>query len=174
MIEINDNFQKIFSGELFLKQYYDDKLIMEHSQKNLIVNNSQTIVAGLIASLFSSYTISQIGFGDGTSTAVSGDEILQGDYTRKKSIDSENNVVFGANIAQVHWNIDYDTDIAGQTFGGGVGGVWTDGDPFIIKEFGLFSTSDDMFNRIVWTGPSLVMDERIKLEGYFAITVSTI
>ena len=173
MIEIKDNAKSILKGELHIKIFQYNKLIFEGSEDNLIVNNSQTIVAGLIASEFENYTISQIGFGDGTVPATSGDTDLQGDYIRKKDNDEEKNIVFGANVAQVHWNVDYENDISGKIFEGAVGGYWTDGDPFTIKEFGLFSTNNDMFNRIIWTGPDLVMDEGIRIEGYFAITVNT-
>lgn len=170
---IKDNVRSILKGELHIKIFDHDTLIFEGSEGNLIVNNSQTIVAGLIASDFTNYTISQVGFGDGTTATISSDTDLQGDYTKKKIVDTLSNIVFGANIAEVHWNINYDDDIRGQTFGGAIGGVWTDGDPFTIKEFGLFSTNNDMFNRIVWSGPDLVMDQGIRIEGHFAITVNT-
>lgn len=171
---IKDKIDSLLKGELFLKMYKDNELIFSEHRKNLIVNNSKTIVAGLLASKFTTYDISQIGFGDGTTVAISSDSDLSGDYTRKVTINTSNNIVFGSDIAQIHWSISYDTDISGQTFGGVIGGTWTPGDPFTIKEFGLFSTGNDMFNRIVWSGADLVMDEGIKLEGYFAITVSTI
>jgi len=174
MIEIKERSRTILKGELHIKIYDHDKLIFEGSEDNLIVNNSQTIVAGLIIGNFDSYTISKIGFGDGTTVPVSSDTDLQGDYTKKKTIDSDKNIIFGANIAEVHWNIDYNNDIGGQTFDGAIGGIWTDGDPFQIKEFGLFSTDDDLFNRIVWSGPDLIMDQGIRIEGHFAITVNTI
>ena len=173
MIEFKDTTSTILKGELHIKMFRHDKLIFEGSERNLIVNNSRTIVAGLIASDYDNYGISQIGFGDGTSTAVSGDTELQGDYTKKKGIDVEKNIIFGANVAQVYWNIDYDIDISGKIFEGAVGGYWTDGEPFTIKEFGLLSTNNNLFNRILWSGPDLVMDEGIQIEGYFAITVNT-
>jgi hypothetical protein len=172
MIEIKDESSSILKGELHIKMFDRDELIFEGSERNLVVDNSQIIVTGLIASDFANYTISQIGFGDGTTPAISGDAILQGDYTRKKDADIGDNVIFGANIAQVYWNVDYDNDIGGKTFEGGIGGTWTDGDPFTIKEFGLFSTNNNIFNRIVWTGPDLVMDVGIQIEGHFAITVN--
>lgn len=171
-MKIDDKINSFLTGELFIKMYKNNKLIFSDNKKNLIVNNAKTIVAGLLASKFTTYDISQIGFGDGTTTAISSDETLKGNYTRKISIDTSDNIVFGSDIAQIHWTISYDDDIANQTFEGVIGGTWTLGDPFTISEFGLFSTSNDMFNRIVWSGADLVLDEGIKLEGYFAITVS--
>lgn len=174
MLEIKDECGSILKGELHIKMFDYDELIFEGSDKNLVVDNSQIIITGLIASDFTNYTISQIGFGDGTTPVTSGDTILQGDYAKKKVADIEDNVVFGANIAKVYWTIDYSADIGDKWFGdGSTPDTWIAGEPFTIKEFGLFSTNNNMFNRIVWSGPDLVMDTGIRLEGHFAITVNT-
>lgn len=172
-ITINESSQLNLSGELFVKLTKQDKVIYEGNQQNLIVNSGFLTVANLLAGNFSGYTISKIGYGDGITAPALSDTTLSGDYFRKIGIDTGETAVFGANQARIYWDIDYDTDIGGQTFEGAVGGVWTDGDPFTIKEFGLFTDGDNLFNRIVWGGPDLIMDEGIRLEGYFIITTST-
>lgn len=174
ILNFKEEMEANITGELFIKMFRHDELIYEGNDTNLIVNNGLIILAGLLAGDFTNYTISQLGFGDGTDVTDVNQQNLQGDYHRKVNTDADKTTVFGANIAKIYWDIDYDTDIGGQTFGGGIGGVWTDGDPFTIKEFGLFATNNDMFNRIVWSGPDLVMDSGIRLEGYFSITVSKV
>ena len=174
MLNFKEEAKANITGELFIKMYRHDELIYEGKDTNLVVNNGLIILAGLLAGDFTNYEITQVGFGDGTTATDVNQQNLQGDYHRKKGIDSDKTTVFGANIAKIYWDITYGDDIGGQTFQGGVGGVWTDGDPFTIKEFGLFANNDDMFNRIVWSGPDLVMDTGIRLEGYFQIKVSKV
>ena len=173
MIILNELSQLKLSGELFVKLTKYDKVIYEGNQKNLIVNGGFLTVANLLATNFTGNTIDTIGFGDGITAPVLSDTTLSGDYFKKIDIDTASTTVFGTNQARIYWDIDYDTDIGGQTFEGAVGGVWPDGDPFTIKEFGLFTDGDNLFNRIVWSGPNLIMDEGIRLEGYFIITTST-
>lgn len=171
MIGINENKNLKLFGEVFLTM--KDKsgnIVFEAHQKNLIVNNGLFIVASLLASDFGNYAMSKFGFGDGTTTPDVNDNTLQGTNKNIKGIDTVNTSTFGADKARIYWNISYDDDIGGQDMGGT--NPWPIGTPFTIKEFGIFAENNDLFNRIVWVGPDLVMDEGIQLEGYFQITVS--
>lgn len=174
MIEFKENTNSILSGELFIKliDTKTNKVILEESDKNLIVDNGLLTMAGLLTGNYVDYEITQMAFGDGTSPAISGDSDLRGDYYRKKGIDTTKTTIFGANIARIYWDIVFDDDIGGQTFEGGIGGAWSSGDTFTIREFGLYTANETLFNRLVWTGADLTMSSGIRLEGYFAITVT--
>ena len=174
MLKLEEEIPKSgITGEIFLKMTdADGNVIREEHQKNLIVTNGLLVAAGVIASV-PEYSISQFAFGDGTDVAVLGDEDLQGDYFRKIAIDSDLTGVFGSNVARVYWDVTYNDDIAGQTFEGGIGGVWPGGTAFTIKEFGLYATNDTLFNRLVWSGADLELNTGVKVEGYFQITITS-
>ena len=161
---------KLF-GEVFLAMKdKSGETLFEAHQKNLIVNNGFFIVANLLAGNFSNYSMTKFGFGDGTTTPSVSDNDMGGTNKKIKGIDTVNTTTFGADKARIYWNIIYDDDIADQDMGGT--NPWPVGTPFTIKEFGIFAENEDLFNRIVWAGPDLVMDDGIRLEGYFQITVS--
>lgn len=173
MLNLTDNIpQKQINGELFVKLINEhDEVIYEGNQKNLVVNNGFLILAGLVASDFN-YQISQFAFGDGTTTPLSSDEDMQGSNKRKLPINTSRTTIFGANTARVYWEIVFNDDIAGQDMG--ATNPWNATVSFTVKEFGLFSQNDTLFNRIVWSGPDLELSKGIKLEGYFAITFEDI
>lgn len=168
-IVIPEILRKPLRGELFLTMYKGKKRLFSHNQCNMIVNNGLLVMANLLASNFTDFQISQIGFGDGTTDPAVTDQDLQGDLKSKKAIDSVKTTTYGSNKARIYWSIIYNDDISGIDLGSG---VWPAGDSFTITEFGLYTANNTLFNRIVWNGPDLVMDTDITLEGYFQITVS--
>lgn len=173
MITIPELFKKGLSGQLFLKMYKHGELIMEENQSNLIVNNGLLVMAKLLAADFTNGEIDTLGFGDGNVAPTISDQDLEavisaGNYN-KIPTDATNTTTIGANQSKIYWEIVYDDDISGQDMG--ATNPWTPGDPFTITEFGLFAANGDMFNHIQWTGPDLVMDTGIKLEGFFLITI---
>jgi len=169
MINFNENIG--LNGEINLKliDKSKNKIIYRGRQHNLIVENGKFILANLLIGNFADYEITKIGFGDGTTAAVSGDLDLEGPNKGKGDVISSNSSTSSNTIANIYWEIDYDTDIAGQDLD--LTNPWIVGNPFTITEFGLFTVNDTLFNRLIWTGPDLVMDENMKLEGDFKITI---
>jgi len=173
MLELKEKIDNRLKGEVFLKVINSDgSIILEGHQNNLIVDNGLLVTASLLASDFTDYAITQFAFGDGTTAATSADTNLGGDYFRKIGIDTTLTGVFGNNIARIYWEVIFNNDIAGQTFEGAIGGVWPANTAFTIKEFGLYSTNDTLFNRLIWTGADLILNKGVKIEGFFQITIS--
>lgn len=159
-------------GKLTLSLFNKDKLIFSYTQDNTIVNNGYLTAASLLASKFTDFQLKYLGFGDGTDNTFSNDLDLKGANKRKNlSLDFNQTTTSGTNKALLYWAINYDTDIAGYNFGTG---VWVAGTSFTIKEFGLFTSNQTLFNRILWSGPDLVLNTGIKLEGYFTVTLNAI
>jgi len=162
------------NGRLSVNKRYKGEFCWNHVQNNQITTNGLLIIASMLAGR-GSYALTKMGFGDGTSMATSGDLELAGDYYRIESsfLDLGNTHTEGVNKAVIAWALDYNTDISGQIFITQTGSEeWPAGTSFTIKEFALFATNDTMFNRIKWTGPDLVMDTDVSLEGTFQITIS--
>ena len=160
-----------------INYFKDGVLLWEHTDKNLIVNSGLLIIAKLIASQFADGEITNVKFGDGSGDGsdvpIPSDVIIKSDNWFDKTLDKNLSLTTGANLAKVYWEVIYDDDI--KVVNGAItysSGFPTDS-PFTIKELGLFSANDDMFNRIKWTGPDLVMEDGIKLEGYFTFEVTT-
>jgi hypothetical protein len=161
-------------GRLAVTKRYRGEFCWHHEQDNQITTNGLLIIASMLAGQ-GSYSLTQMGFGDGTTLALSGDTGLDGDYYRISDtfIDTGNTTTSSYNKAIIAWALNYNTDIADQLFFTKTGSaVWPIGTAFTITEFALFATNNTMFNRIKWTGPDLVMDTDISLDGSFQITIS--
>lgn len=164
-------------GTWTIKCFKHGEFMFEHTQKNLIVNSGLLIIAKLIASQYANAEITNAKFGDGTGDGsdvpVPSDVAMKSTNWLDKTLNKSLSLTTGANIAKIYWEVAYDDDIdvvnGAITYSGG----FPTGSPFQIVELGLFSANDDMFNRIKWTGPDLLMDAGIKLEGYFTFEVTT-
>lgn len=157
--------------------YKHGEFMFKHTQTNLIVNSGLLIIAKLIASQFANGEITNVKFGDGTGSGsdapVVSDVAMKSDNWFDKTLDKNLSLTTGANMAKIYWEVTYDDDILVVNGAIDYSSGFPTGSPFTIKELGLFSANDDMFNRIKWTGPDLVMEDGIKLEGYFTFEVTT-
>ena len=162
------------TGRLTINKRLGDNLLWTHSQENQITSNGLYCIASMIANQ-PNYNLTKLGFGDSSTMVSSGDTHLNGDWFKIADfIDDDKTTTESFNKALIYWHLDYNTDISGQMLNRGGGGTeeWPVGEAFTIREFALYSASNTMFNHIAWTGPDLVMDTDISLDGNFQITIA--
>jgi len=170
-LDIQENKINLIEGILSLKLYDKNRnLLFERSQNNQIVNNGVRIVCKLIGSFFDSDKIANIGFGDGDTVVSITDQNLSGANKRVIPLQLDLNQLSGPDKIRVYWAIDFDNDIAGQNFGTIT--EWPADTPFNVKEFGIFTSNMDMFNRLVWSGPELTLYSGMKIEGFFTFKIT--
>jgi len=162
-------------GEMFCTMKKKGIPLWSHNQKNQIVTGGLYILAAHLANYGDNYNITKLGFGTGTTAPTSSDASLKGQHFRVGDfVDDGRTTTDGINKALIYWTVDYNADIENQIFQvqGGGSYTWPVGTSFTIEELGLFSTAGAIFNRIVWTGPDLIMDTDMVLDGYFKLTMS--
>lgn len=127
-----DNYKKLIHGDFNCNIVdRDGNIIRSISEENLVVNVSKRILAALLGGV--GIPVTKIGFGTSTAPAALTDETLTSVYYKNII-----NVSFPTSTewVQFDWYLAYD-ELVGVD----------------IAEFGLFTASNDMFSRKVYSTP---------------------
>lgn len=133
-------------GTVVLEIFKDGELIKTETQKNLVVYLGLQTLAILLSAGTSGRVVTKIGFGTGSAEPALGDTGLTSAFVKSLAsyaYPNQNQVAFGFTLAQSEAN--------GTT----------------IREMGLLSTNNTLFNRIV--RQPIVKDSSISLSGTWTI-----
>lgn len=145
---IADNFEQAPSGIFLLNVYRRGELVEVYEDKNLIVDGARLTMARLLGGDVTNRSITQIGFGIGTSAPAAGNTGLTGAFLKPTdgvSYPASNQVRFAFSLGTTEFN----------------------GQP--ISEFGLFTAGGTLYARKVRAAP-LNKDTDLSFSGTWTIT----